>query len=60
MVTLAVMTLGGKKRRCDARCYSAKRDKCRCICGGTHHGMGLDKAIEFDRAIDKIVEEALA
>lgn len=29
--------------RCDARCYGAKTgpERCRCICGGAHHGIGL-------------------
>ncbi len=26
--------------RCDATCYNAKGDRCRCICGGINHGVG--------------------
>jgi len=41
-----------KQRRCDGRCYDANADrldvnnrpKCRCICGGVNHGVGLEKA----------------
>jgi len=32
--------------RCDARCYNAKGERCRCICGGRNHGVGLQKALE--------------
>lgn len=34
---------------CDARCYNAKRAKCRCICGGRNHSAGQDRAIENTR-----------
>ena len=27
--------------RCDARCHTAQGSKCRCICGGRNHGVGL-------------------
>jgi len=30
--------------RCDARCYNAKGERCRCICGGRNHGVGREKA----------------
>ena len=53
MVLMELRTSGGKVRRCDARCYNAKGPKCRCICGGRNHGVGLQKAIENTR------EEAL-
>jgi len=32
--------------RCDARCHTAKGPKCKCICGGINHGVGLKQAIE--------------
>jgi hypothetical protein len=32
-------------RRCDARCYDAKRDHCTCLCGGLNHGAGLKQAM---------------
>ena len=31
---------------CDARCHTAKGPKCKCICGGINHGVGLRQAIE--------------
>lgn len=35
----------GRSRRCDYRCYNGQPDhKCRCICGGQFHGVGLDAA----------------
>ncbi len=34
----------GSTRRCDATCYNAKHDKCRCICGGKNHGKGFEQA----------------
>jgi len=36
----------GRRRRCDARCYNARKPTCRCICGGRNHGVGLQKAME--------------
>lgn len=44
---------GKKRRRCDARCYGAKGQKCSCICGGANHGVGLQKALDNTR---KMVE----
>ena len=29
---------------CDARCYNAKGPKCKCVCGGLNHGVGLMEA----------------
>lgn len=31
--------------RCDAKCYNAKGLKCKCICGGRNHGVGINQAI---------------
>lgn len=46
---------GGKHgRRCDQGCYGAVRviaDKCRCVCGGANHGVGLTKARENTLAL---------
>ena len=36
----------GTKGQCDARCYLARYAPCKCICRGTNHGIGLNKAIE--------------
>ena len=47
MVTLiSQRDSSGKRRGCTARCYNAKRDVCRCICGHANHGVGLQKATE--------------
>ncbi len=37
-------------RRCDSRCYDAKRDKCTCCCNGRNHGVGLQRALEKNHA----------
>jgi len=37
--------------RCGARCYNAKGDRCRCICGGRNHAVGLKNALENSREI---------
>ena len=51
MTTLIVAyDKSGPIGRCDARCYDAKGDRCRCICGGRNHGVGLRKAL--DNAVD--------
>lgn len=45
-MVLMKQVLGGKVRRCDAKCYKAKGTKCKCICGGRHHHVGLEVAQE--------------
>ena len=35
----------GSRGRCDARCYNAKHPRCKCICGGVNHGVGLRQAV---------------
>lgn len=30
--------------RCDASCHNAVMSRCRCVCGGINHGIGLDQA----------------
>jgi len=37
---------GKTQRRCDARCYDAKGDKCTCICGRKNHGVGYATALD--------------
>lgn len=32
--------------RCDERCYNATGKRCRCICRGVNHGVGLVQASE--------------
>lgn len=46
MTTLiSVYTSDGCVGRCDAKCYLAKHPRCRCVCGGANHGVGLNRAI---------------
>lgn len=35
--------IGGK---CDQKCYNAQHPKCRCVCGGTNHGVGFHQAVQ--------------
>ena len=35
---------GRKVAQCDAKCYNATRDHCRCVCAGVNHGVGLAEA----------------
>ena len=44
---------GQRRRRCDARCYNAKRPKCHCICDGRNHGVGLERAMARTQEIAK-------
>lgn len=37
-------TMQEGKRKCDERCYNAKRLGCDCICGGVNHGLGREHA----------------
>lgn len=46
MTLLIVKDSNGVVGRCDARCYDAKQERCRCVCGGRNHGKGLATAIE--------------
>lgn len=42
MATLLSAGSGEGARRCDAKCYEATLDECRCICGGANHGKGYE------------------
>lgn len=44
MTLIAVYNSEGCAGRCDARCYEATSPDCDCICGGSNHGAGLQKA----------------
>lgn len=44
--------------RCDARCYDAKSEPCRCICGGKNHGVGLHAAVENTRTRARELSES--
>jgi hypothetical protein len=43
---LLTQTIRGVTRKCDARCFDAKTWGCHCICGGSNHGVGLEKALQ--------------
>lgn len=50
MTTLiAVHGVGGRIKRCDARCYDAHETECDCVCRRLNHGVGLQRAIENTR-----------
>ncbi len=54
MATLISQTTSsGGTRRCDARCYNGKHARCKCICGGRNHGVGLEKALENTKEMAK-------
>jgi len=47
MVALIERVGGGKGDSvCNAVCYDAKDEVCRCVCGGLNHGKGLQGALE--------------
>lgn len=57
MATLiTVKYANGTQRRCDAKCYNAKHPRCKCVCGGMNHGVGLNSAI---RATEGLAEDYL-
>ena len=61
MVTLFSSTSDGVRRRCDSHCYNAKKPKCRCICSGRNHGVGLAQAQEnTSRISEALLERARA
>ena len=58
MVLIRVTKKGRLVRKCDARCYDAKKKHCNCICGGANHGVGKKKAIENTRSMaDDLLED---
>ena len=42
---------------CDAKCHDAKGDKCRCVCGGLNHGVGLINTIVNTEVFHKHIDE---
>jgi len=51
---------GGRRRRCDARCYNGKpTSRCKCICGGHNHAVGEKRAIENIRDLFLRKEEGV-
>lgn len=59
MATLiAVYNSEGCVGRCDAKCYNATCENCTCICGGTNHGAGIQKAAQNTQELaEKWIEE---
>lgn len=50
MVALLVVPTGKKRPRvCGAQCYNAKHPTCYCVCEGSNHQAGLEKAVEQTR-----------
>lgn len=41
---LTIRSAGSVVQSCDARCYDAEHDACKCVCGGESHGVGLEQA----------------
>lgn len=52
LITVYIAGMGRKwQRRCDARCHRATKPRCRCVCGGVNHGVGLGQAVINTRQI---------
>lgn len=49
LTLLEVRGPGGRVRRCDDGCLSAEGGRCRCVCCGVNHGVGVNMAIENAR-----------
>lgn len=58
MTLIAVYNSDGCVGRCDARCYNAECEECKCICGGANHGAGLKKAQDNTRQLAEAWVEA--
>lgn len=39
--------------RCDAKCYRATGSKCKCICGGKNHGVGISQAFKNLQGLER-------
>lgn len=57
MATLITQKIGGKRRKCNSRCYNAKHPTCRCLCGGINHMKGLEQA---QTNVQSIAEKLIA
>lgn len=45
MILIRQSRNGKRDRICNSRCYNAKHPNCVCICSGTNHSVGLQKAM---------------
>ena len=57
---IAVYNSDGCVGRCDAKCHDAHESDCDCICGGSNHGVGRERAIENTRTRARVWLEAFA
>jgi len=44
------------ERRCDAKCYNAKGEKCTCVCDGINHGVGIEHAYKNTQEMFEALE----
>jgi len=49
----------GSSARCDAKCYNAKHEKCKCICSGLNHGVGQKHAAKNSLEIKHLYNNTL-
>lgn len=62
MILIQKPKKGRGGQRCDARCYNSphRTTRCRCICGGANHGVGLKAAVETTQQSKvKLAEEGI-
>jgi hypothetical protein len=52
-----VILMDGDGRKCDEKCYNAKRIGCHCICGGHNHGLGLEHALKTAHDLQEAADE---
>jgi hypothetical protein len=49
----AILRIKNQHGQCDRRCHVSRSHKCRCLCGGRFHGMGIEPAWDAMReAVD--------
>lgn len=52
MVAVLTVRLGGSVvDQCNATCYEARGDVCKCVCAGENHGAGYERAAANTRAM---------
>jgi len=57
MILIQQRDSSGILKTCDAKCYNAHGKRCKCLCGGSNHGVGLNKAIDnLNLVAQKILE----
>lgn len=40
----AILRVEGRRGQCDRKCHTSPAKRCRCICGGRFHGIGVEPA----------------